>query len=192
MNITLPLLLLVLGGLSFWLLTESSLKWYIKTACIVTFCLFTILFWSTIHSFLGWPAGEDDMPEVVMIHWIVIKEPNKHTEFDGAMYFMIESAEEDDNHPIVKFFGYKKGSQEPRLFELPYDRELHERLQSTMAKLRKGVPVVGKLLKKAPSGPRAFGTNNKGKGLGDGSESQAQRWEFHELRPADFLKKPTD
>lgn len=191
MNITLPLLLLVLGGLSFWLLTESSLKWYVKTACIGTFCLFTILFWSTIHSFLGWPANEDDVPDVVMIHWIVIKEPNKHTEFDGAMYFMVESAEEGKSHPIVKFFGYKKGSHEPRLFELPYDREFHERLQSIMTRLRKGHPVVGKLTKLA-QGESDRGDNNKGDARSSGSESQAQRWEFHELRPAEFLKKPTD
>ena len=25
---------------------------------------------------------------------------------------------------------------------------------------------------------------------GGGSESQKQRWEFHELRPSDFLNKP--
>ena len=63
MNISLPILLLIFGSLSFWLMTESSLKWYIKTACISTFCIFTVIFWSTINSFLGWPADENDVPE---------------------------------------------------------------------------------------------------------------------------------
>ena len=34
MNIALPILLLVFGGLTLWVLTESALKWYIKTAII--------------------------------------------------------------------------------------------------------------------------------------------------------------
>ena len=91
MNIALPILLLVFGGLSFWILTESTVKWYIKTACISIFCLFTVIFWSTIHSFLGWPANEQDMPEKILIHWVIIKEPNKLTEFDGAIYILLES-----------------------------------------------------------------------------------------------------
>ena len=32
MNIALPILLLVFGGLSFWILTESKVKWYVKTS----------------------------------------------------------------------------------------------------------------------------------------------------------------
>ena len=46
MNIALPVLLLVFGGLTFWVLNESSLKWYFKTACISVFCIFTIVFFS--------------------------------------------------------------------------------------------------------------------------------------------------
>jgi len=89
MNIALPILLLVFGGLSFWVLNESSVKWYIKTACISAFCLFTIIFWSSIHSFLGWAALEDDMPDKVVIHWVIIKEPNKLTRFNGRIYVLL-------------------------------------------------------------------------------------------------------
>ena len=89
MNIALPILLLVFGALSFWILAESSVKWYIKTACISVFCLFTVVFWTTIHTFLGWPANEDDMPEKILVHWILIKEPNKVREFNGAIFIML-------------------------------------------------------------------------------------------------------
>ena len=44
MNIALPVLLLIFGGLTFWLLNESSLKWYFKTVCISVFCIFTVIF----------------------------------------------------------------------------------------------------------------------------------------------------
>ena len=107
MNIALPLLLLVFGGLTFWLLTESQLKWYFKVSCITAFCLFTIIFWSTIHSFLGWPANEDDIPEKILMHWVIIKEPNKFMKFDGAIFVLAESVDRKTSS-VRKFFGYNK------------------------------------------------------------------------------------
>ena len=68
MNIALPILLLVFGGLSFWILTESKVKWYIKTSCISVFCIFTVIFWTSIHTFLGWPASQKEMPEKALLH----------------------------------------------------------------------------------------------------------------------------
>ena len=192
MNIALPILLLLFGSLSFWVLVESSVKWYIKTAWISTFCIFTVVFWGSMHSYLGWPANEDDMPEKVLMHWVVIKEPNKITEFDGAIYILAESVAEDKGG-FLEFFGYSSENLEPRLYGLSYDRELHEKLQKMLKeKLGKGQPVMGKLTKKDAKG--------KGKGLkgedktnnkGDGSESQKQKWEFHELLPSEIHRKPT-
>ena len=173
MNIALPILLLVFGGLTFWVLTESSLKWYIKTACISTFCLFTIVFWSSIHSFLGWAALEDDIPEKVLIHWVIIKEPNKFTKFNGRIYVLAESVGGADSNFLARFFGYRKEKIEPRLYGLKYSRQ----------------PVAGKLSKdKAGEGIKGKGKLTKGKG--GGSESQEQEWQFHELLPSEIHKKP--
>ena len=190
MNIALPVLLLVFGGLTFWVLNESSLKWYFKTASISAFCVFTIIFWTSIHTFLGWPALEGDMPEKVLVHWVVVKEPNKATESKGAIYVLLESAEEDESNFLAKFFGYSRSGNEPRLYGLDYDRELHERLaKGVMPKLRRGQPVLGKLTKKQPRGNQK-GKNDSQKD-GDGSESQKQKWEFHELLPSEIHNKPT-
>ena len=108
MNIALPVLLLVFGGLTFWVLNESSLKWYFKTASISAFCVFTVIFWSAIHTFLGWPALENDMPEKVVLHWVIIKEPNKLTKSNGRIYVLLESADAPRSNFLAKFFGYKK------------------------------------------------------------------------------------
>tara|TARA_Y100000310_G_scaffold257556_1_gene265650 strand:+ start:14 stop:583 length:570 start_codon:yes stop_codon:yes gene_type:complete len=188
MNIALPILLLVFGGMTFWLLTESSLKWYYKATCISVFCLFTVIFWSSIHSFLGWPADEDDMPEKILIHWIIIKEPNKFTEFNGRIYVLLESAEEIKMNPLLKFFGYEKKERiEPRLHGLSYSRELHEQIEKEiMGKLRRGQPVMGSLKKKAKEG--MSGEEGQGKD-GDGSESQKQEWHFHQLLPSEVHRK---
>ena len=191
MSVALPILLLVFGSLTFWLLTESSVKWYFKSACIATFCIFTIVFWSTIHSYLGWPALKSDMPDKVLIHWVIVKEPNKVTKSKGAIYFLIESAEEKKDS-WLNVFTYKSDTPEPRLFALPYSRGLHEQIEKQMRqKLQQGQPVLGRLSKIKNSGKR-MGKNSIAKDGkdGGGSESQEQDWEFHQLRPSDFLRKP--
>ena len=185
MNIALPILLLVFGGLTLWMLTESAVKWYFKASCISAFCVFTVIFWGSIHTFLGWPADESDIPEKVRIHWVVIKEPNKITKFEGAIYILLESAERGENS-LFGFFGYRNNRTEPRLYELSYSRELHEQLQKgAMEKLKSGQPVLGKLKK----GREADEKKDKNERKGDESESQSQDWHFHELRPSDFIEK---
>jgi len=185
MNIALPILLLVFGGLTLWMLTESAVKWYFKASCISAFCVFTIIFWGSIHTFLGWPANESDAPEKVRIHWVVIKEPDKITKFEGAIYVLLESAETEESS-LFRFFGYRNDRMEPRLYELSYSRELHEQLErGVMEKLKNGQPVLGKLKK----GRGAEGKKSEDEKKGDGSESQSQDWYFHELRPSDFIEK---
>ena len=191
MSIALPILLLIFGTLTFWLLTESSVKWYFKTACIATFCIFTIVFWSTIHSYLGWPALKSDMPQKVLIHWVIVKEPNKYTKFDGAIYFLVESAEKKERS-WLDTFTYSKNRSEPRLFALPYSRGLHEQVQNQMkGRLQRGQPILGELTKTGKAKGKKGESNLENK-KGGGSESQEQDWEFHELRPSDFLNKPDD
>jgi len=190
MNIALPILLLVFGGLSFWVLNESQLKWYFKTACISVFCLFTIIFWTSIHTFLGWPALEDDMPEKVLIHWVIIKEPNKFTKSFGRIYVLLESVDEPESNFLARFFGYKKEKVEPRLYGLKYSRELHEDLEKRIIpRLKSGQPVFGKLTK-GRNPPNMRVGLDKGNGKGDGSESQEQEWQFHELQPSEIHRKP--
>ena len=129
------------------------------------------------------------MPEKVLIHWVIIKEPNKITKSVGGIYVLIESVEESEFVFLARFFGYRKGKNEPRLHGLDYDRELHERLaKGVMPKLRSGQPVLGKFTK-GSSGRRKKGKDNPQKG-GSGSESQKQKWEFHELLPSEIHEKP--
>ena len=190
MNIALPILLLVFGGLSFWVLNESRLKWYFKTACITAFCVFTIVFWSSIHTFLGWPALEDDMPDKILIHWVIIKEPNKLTRYDGRIFILLQSVDGPKSSALARFFGYRKEKVEPRLYGLKYNRGLHEKLEKEVKpRLKSGQPVAGRLTKKDKQGIGKKGTGKTNE-KGGGSESQEQDWEFHELLPSDIHSKP--
>ena len=190
MNIALPILLLVFGGLTFWILNESKLKWYLKTACITTFCLFTIIFWTSIHTFLGWPADEEDVPNKILIHWVFVKEPNKCEEVDGGIFILLETMEKPKANRVARFFGYGKNKMEPRLFGLKYSRELHEQLEKVKGRLKQGQPVAGKLTKEGKNGKGKKGQGKQGDKKGGGSESQEQDWQFHELRPSDIHQKP--
>ncbi len=132
------------------------------------------------------------MPDKVVIHWVIIKEPNKFMEFKGRIYILAESAGESNSNVFTRFFGYSKERIEPRLYSLKYSRELHEQLQKgVMPSLRKGQPVAGRLTKnkKQPkAGLRPAGVSGKGKGKG--SESQEQEWHFHKLLPSEIHEKP--
>ena len=111
---------------------------------------------------------------------------NKST---GAIYFLLESAEEEENF-VLDFFGYKSDN-EPRLFGLSYSRKLHEQVEKHMrGKLQRGQPVVGRFSKEKEGMNANSGEDGKDDGKGGGSLSQRQEWEFHELRPSDFLRKP--
>jgi hypothetical protein len=144
----------------------------------------------SIHSFLGWPADEEDIPEKVLIHWVIIKEPNKFMEFDGKIYVLVESAEEVESNKFLKFFGYGKDRIEPRLHGLKYNRNLHEHLQKqVIPRLKSGRPIFGRLAKGKKPPSLGLGSNKNGKGKG-GSESQEQEWHFHELLPSEIHRKP--
>tara|TARA_Y100000310_G_scaffold331838_1_gene406180 strand:+ start:194 stop:586 length:393 start_codon:yes stop_codon:yes gene_type:complete len=129
------------------------------------------------------------MPEKILIHWIIIKEPSELVEFDGRIYVLLESAEKTKINSLLKFFGYEKGKKiKPRLYGISYNRELHEQIErEIMPRLKKGQPVMGRLAKgkKPQRGGRGNLTSKKG---GD-SESQEQEWHFHKLLPSDIHRK---
>ena len=124
-----------------------------------------------------------------MVHWVVVKEPNKITGHKGAIYILLESLDEVKLSNITKFFGYKKDGVRPRQFELAYSRELHEKMEELKSKIKSGQPVVGKLTKEGKKGDGKKGDDKTDK-KGDGSESQKQEWQFHELLPSEIHRKP--
>jgi hypothetical protein len=131
------------------------------------------------------------MPEKVLIHWVIIKEPNKFTKFDGQIYILLESVEDAEDSAVEKFFGYEQKKIEPRLYGLKYNRSLHENLEkNVMPKLRRGQPVLGKLDRGKSLGKQGRTEGEGANKKGHGSESQEQEWHFHELLPSEIHKKP--
>ena len=80
------------------------------------------------------------------------------------------------------------------LVQLLWLWKIHFIAKMLCPKLKKGQPVLGQLRKDGgKEGKGKIAGKNKAEGKkGDGSESQNQDWQFHELRPSDIQGKPTD
>jgi hypothetical protein len=199
MSISLSILLLCLFSLSFWVLSSSTIKWQIKVSLVVGFSLFTIAFYQSTISFLGWGAPPRALPEILSIRSVVIKEPNKFTKEDGGIWFLIEQPTVNYNESSLKVFGYNVKDSEPRLFVLPYSRKLHEQLstgeeRSVISRTQRGQIVRGTLVKGFSEGQGKAGKGFPGQkgskdGKGQGSESQEQEWKFYDLKPSYFQEK---
>ena len=130
------------------------------------------------------------MPDKVLLHWVIVKEPNEFTKSNGRIYILAEFIGEAESNFLARFFGYKKERVEPRLYGLKYSRNLHEQLEKgVIPKLKRGQPVMGRLKKAKRKLNRPEGVAAR-KGDGDGSESQEQEWQFHELLPSEIHNKP--
>ena len=199
MTYALPILLLGLFCLSFWLLVESKVKWQFKTLLILGFCFFTVVFYQAIPSFLGWGAKPNQLPEILSIRSVVIKEPNFLAKQEGGIYFLIEQPAVEYNEAALRVFSYNVKDSEPRLFVLPYSRKLHEQLakgdaRSVIGRTQRGQLVRGSLVKGfgegSGKGGKGFPGQKGGKdGKGSGSESQEQEWMFYDLKPSYFQEK---
>jgi hypothetical protein len=174
MFIASSLLLLSLFALSFWILKESKVKLVVKLSLITAFFAFCTLLGVSLQTFMGWSANDKMIPKVVAIRHVVIKEPNQQLGLEGSIHLLIE-------HPPTRYdawwletlFGYKTTKSEPRLFRLPYTRELHEVMQNeVIPKNQRGQIVTGELTKGGKGGKSGFGKGGKGKGKGGRGKGQ--------------------
>jgi len=203
MLIAFPLFLLLLFAAVFWVLRDTKHVW-VRTGIIAGFFGFCVSLSASLDSIMGW-AAHNNMPEIVVIRHVVIKEPSASSGQPGAIFILIEHPSTRHNL-FLRTFGYNATHPEPRLFKLPYSRSLHEQMQGIMGKLNNGQTVTGKLSKGKGKGKGKQGEDGeegeegeegegKGKGKkgqngkGDGSDSLEVPWVFHVLPPSYFMRK---
>jgi len=206
MFIALSITLILVFALGFWILKESSVPLFFKILTISLFFLFCSLFSYVWESAMGWAASDKYVPKIVSIRHVVIKEPNEQLKFNGSIYLLLETLPSKYDSLIMNVFAYKTDRSEPRLFRLPYSRELHEELQkNVMPSNAKGQIVTGKLGKKGKgngngdkngNGKEGAGKSGNGKngkdgksGKGGGSDSLEKEYMFYVLPPSYFLQK---
>lgn len=185
--------LLFIGGIILWLLVESRVSAIFKIIMTTLFCFFTVGVFSGLGSFLGWAAADTQMPETVTIIAAEIKEPNINLNNKGAIYLTLDSVKSKYDDKFFKMLKYESDKNEPRIFRIPYSRNLHEQLNKiVIPKLRQGQKVTGKLKKgQDKSGGQgkqgnSGGTKNQN---GGGSESLEQEYKFYNLQPSEIQPK---
>ena len=209
MFIALSISLILVFALAFWILKESSVPFFFKVLAITLAFVFCVLFSPVWESTMGWAAKDKYVPSIVSIRHVVIKEPNEQLQFAGSIYLLLESAPTKYDSLVMNIFAYKTDRSEPRLFRLPYSRDLHEELQkNVMPSNAKGQIVTGKLQQKGKGkgkgkgkdgkpgegdGKDGQGKDGKGKdgkmGKGGGDDSLEKEFTFYVLPPSYFLKK---
>ena len=195
--ITIPLLLLIIGAIAFWLLVGSKTPWLLKVITIILFCTFTVGFYQSLSTFLGWSASGSLVPEIIQIHSVIIKEPNRQLNNKGRIYLLLDAViNKLDNKALNMLQIHGETKHQPRLFSVPYSRKLHEDLEkSVIPRTKQGQIVTGRLKKEGPGKQQqqqqaggAKGTDSS-KGDKGGSESQTQDLRFYNLKPGEITKK---
>ena len=134
-NFGIPLAYVIVTALVLWAVIASRGNWAAKALAICCSLLFGILLWFSLTDLQGWPV-EAPMPERFEVKWIVVEEPDKKAGSEGAVYTWAVSLAGDDRPPF-RLTGGGSG-REPRIYRLPYSRELHEQSEMIGGQLRAG------------------------------------------------------
>lgn len=102
----------------------AGLKLLLAALCLT----FYLWHYNLLQAYLGWPA-DDGLPEHFELVSVFTVEPDLKTGDPGGIYLWIRDLDSDQ---LV-----------PRSFRLPYQKQLHQQVDSTMNKQRQGERLVG-------------------------------------------------
>ena len=207
-TIGIPVAFVIISAILLWFVIGSKGNWLLKAVVIAATLCFSLGMWNSIEGLQGWPTKEP-LPAKFLLHWAVIEEGNKQTDTPGNIYLWVEDLA--DKKETTNWFSFlpKEMTDKPRVYKIPYSRDVHEQLQKAMEGMKKGKRFVGenkggKLGQEGEGegkdGKNGQGGKGKGKGYdkpgqgkqGPGGEfdfSQEQDIVFHELPPAKLPPK---
>lgn len=194
-----------------WFIIGGKGKWWMKMPLIGFGLYISVVIWSSMNGLLGW-ATPSDLPDKFRAHWMVVEEPEEGKE--GGIYVWAdditnnkdEQTEEDlswsDKYIKPYIFPlHDMTDNGPRVYKIPYSRELHEQASQIQQFIMKGgvyrgtmkgegIPGKGKGKGKGEGQGEGEGKGEgKGKGKGPGDMSQEQVPHFYQLPPPKFPPK---
>lgn len=215
-----PLAFLGMITLIMWYIIGGRGKWWLKVPIIAVTGYLSLGLWYSMNGLLGWPTNTSP-PEKFQAHWIVVQPP-KHDDPDSGEIFLWatdlqpdKSSKFDSNVPswleeVLVPFHSKHKENEPRLYSVPYNKELHKQSNQIIEEyLKKGRPFMGTMKEPAEGGkgqgekgegesrgqgngrPGPQGEQSQGEGRGQGSFSRddAPPPMFYKLPPPKFPDK---
>ena len=133
MDATVILLILgyvVLGYLLLLFNLRTGFSWLLKAAMVLVVTFFYVFTYNSYKSLLGWPT-KDFLPERFRLISAQIYEPNVVINSEGSIFVWITDMEE------------KSGLGMPRSFELPYNKEAHQKISKASINIKNGIPQMG-------------------------------------------------
>jgi hypothetical protein len=167
---SIPFAFFILSSLLLWLVIGAKGHWLIKASVISFVLYFCVSIDFSLENLLGWPSSQS-LPEKFQVHWIKIREPNKKTKEQGAIYVWVTNLNQTDKEEgwdgwrrlFVSFNNYDL--REPRAYRLFYSKEDHQKAQRAITLLKGGDKVGG-----GNGKGKGKGKGGKGKGDGDGGK----------------------
>ena len=194
-----PLAFVIIAALTLWVVLGCKGYWWLKMIMVSLSIFFSISLWNSLISLQGWPTTQT-MPGKFEVKWLDVKEPNKKTGQKGCIYVWARDLE-PNSPPIEKAAApplsmqlhAKEKSGEPRLYKLPYNRQMHQQAEEIKKMIGEGGQFFGTLAK-AGTGMSQLGSGQQeeegggGGGSGGGAISEGE-FVFHELPPPLFPAK---
>lgn len=140
-TLPIPLAFIILTTINLWILIGLKGLWWIKTILISCTLMLSLLVWSALNTYLGWPT-HSGLPEEYQVIWVSVHEPT--TDKEGSIYIWAKYVESEKDLVPYDFLVYKTKSIEPRAFSLKYTRNLHKQSQKAIDALKNGKIVMGK------------------------------------------------
>ena len=103
---------------------RASLKLFLVALCAG----FYLWHYDALQNYLGWPAGNALPQKFEMISGLVV-EPDPRRDDPGAIYIWVRDL---DGEQMV-----------PRAYRLPYQKQMHRKVDDTLSKQRNGERQVG-------------------------------------------------
>lgn len=181
-TLAIPLGFLLLTTLLCWYVIGAAGKWQHKLVAIVFVPLFSLVIWSAIPSYLGWPTDEV-IPDKVRLLWVLIQEPDAEEKNAGKIFIWVQPLAEKPS-VFLKWFDYISPMKEPRAYKFRYSRKMHEKLAKAQEGIQQGkVIIIDDATKlEHESGEGEPGQNNY-------DDLDEQEFDMYELPPASAPRK---
>ncbi len=140
---------IIIIALHLYFIIYSKVKVITKVIIIPTVLWYSLILFNTPGKLMGWPVPDQLVPENSRILSKIIREP--FGDDLGAIYLLTVNYSKVEKKSFIQLinlkhiFGYNE-KYVPRLYELPYSRDLHRRLNESLkeAKNKGGLVRVGK------------------------------------------------
>lgn len=142
---------LLLAALLIW----SRWPAWAKTGAILAVGLFGVLGYDGLAGMLGYPTP-GKLPERFLYHFAIVVQPNRGTSEKGAIWVWATA------------LGKEGPAREPRVYELPFDKESFQIFSEAQKRARAGIVQMGS----ATEAPGKEGRNMLTRTMGGGSSQK--------------------